>query len=399
VYQWDVIVIGCDEDVVPTVRRELNNNGATVESEFHDVAETLDALRFTKTKRRLLILQVNASEGLGQLGRLGDALHNWPVLVLMDAGGEDGIQLKSSFVSAMRMGALQIIGLPLRPEDFRTALDRITDQFVTSSTKGSQVIAVAGVTGGCGATSLAINLGQEFVHIWNKRCILVDLSLKLGVIASHLNLEPPHSLHDLLANMDQVDETLIRKVLFKIDENYELLPGPDRLVGTPAYTSSVVFRLLDLMKPLCDVILLDIPCTYDNLYFEVLAGADQIVLVGEPKVPSIRALKLVHEMVDRDESGETEHLVINRFDDKTGSLPTSLLVRILGVPRLQTIMQDVPAYGESVNRGCTLRLAAPHSHCLAEIGALAKVLLKGEAPAKTPAQRSSSSGRLVHTFA
>jgi pilus assembly protein CpaE len=398
VYQWDVILIGCDEDVVPHLRRELQNNAAVVESEFRDVAEALEVLRSTKSKRRLLILQVKAFEGLDQLGRLCAALRNWPVMVLMDAGGEVRIQLNSSYLSAIQMGASQIIGLPLRPEDFQIALDRVAVQSVASRAKESQVIAVAGVTGGCGATSLAINLGDEFVNICNKRCILVELSLKLGVIASHLNLEPTHSLHDLLSNMHQVDETLIRKVLFKIDENFELLPGPDRLVATGAYSSSDVLRLVDLMKPLCDVILLDLPCTYDNLYFEVLAGADQIVLVGEPKVPSIRALKLVHEMVDRDESSESEHLVINRFDDKS-SLPTSMLVRILGVTRLHTIMQDVPAYGESANRGCTLRVAAPLSHALAEIGALAKVLLEGEAPAKFRAQRSLPVGPLVNTFA
>ena len=131
----------------------------------------------------------------------------------------------------MRMGASQIVGLPLHAEDFKTALDRLAMQFVYSSTDHSKVIAVAGVTGGCGATSLAINLGQEISHLWNKRCILVDLSLKLGAVASHLNIEPPHSINDLLGDVGRVDETLIRNVLFKIAENYELLAGPDHLVA------------------------------------------------------------------------------------------------------------------------------------------------------------------------
>jgi pilus assembly protein CpaE len=301
VYQLDVILVGCHEDLVPHLRRELTNNIATIESEFRDVGETLEVLRSTKNKKRLLILHLNPFEGLEELRRLCHVLPNWPVMVLMETSAEDRVQLNSAFVSAMRMGASQIVGLPLHPDDFKTALDRLAMQFVHASTDHSKVIAIAGVTGGCGATSLAINLGQEISFLWNKKCILVDLSLKLGAIASHLNLEPPHSINDLLGDVRRVDETLIRRVLYRIAENYELLAGPDRLVATEGQSSTDVMRLIELMKPLCDVLLLDLPCTYDDFYFDLLAGASQIVLVGEQKVPSVRALKLVREMVGREQ--------------------------------------------------------------------------------------------------
>ena len=47
------------------------------------------------------------------------------------------------------------------------------------------------------------------------------------------------------------------------------------------------------------VALFDVPCTYDDMYFETLAIADQVVLVGEQKIPSIRTLKLVCEALTR----------------------------------------------------------------------------------------------------
>jgi Flp pilus assembly CpaE family ATPase len=103
-------------------------------------------------------------------------------------------------------------------------------------------------------------------------------------------------------------------------------------------------------------------------------------------------------MVGRDEASKTEHLVINRFDKNIGSLSTQLLTRILGVTKLQTIIQDVPAFNEAVNRGCTLRLAAPRSQALSDIGALAKLLLDGDASIKPPAKRFSLVGRLIHSF-
>ena len=378
-YQLNVILIGCHEDVVPHVRRELTSNRAKIESAFPDVGDTLEALGATRTKKRLLIVHLKPFEGMDELHRLSRALPNWPVMVLMEAGGEDRLQLNSAFLGAMRMGASQIVALPVHAEDFKTALDRLAMHFVYASTDQSNVIAVAGVTGGCGATSLAINLGQAISHLWNKRCVLVDLSLKLGAVAAHLNIEPPHSINDLLRDVKGVDETLIKKVLFKISEHFQLVAGPDHLVATPLYSSAEVLRVLELIKPFCDVVLLDLPCTYDAFYFDLLAEATQIVLVGEQKVPSIRALKLVREMVGRDQSPELEHLVINRFDKNAVSLSVPLLIRILGVKRLHTIAQDESSFSSASNRGCTLRLSSPCSQALAEIDALATRLVNPDA--------------------
>jgi pilus assembly protein CpaE len=396
VYPLDVILIGCGDDEAQGLRYELIDNAATVESEFRDVAQALEGLRLSKDKPRVLILRLKGIAGFGELNRICQALPHWPVMVLMELGGEDRIQLNSSFLNVTRMGASQIVGLPLHSRDFSTALDRIAEQSFSSSADRAQVFTVAGVTGGCGATSLAINLGQELVHIWNARCILIDLSLKLGVIASHLNIEPAHSMNDLLADIGRVDEALIRNALFRIKDNFELLPGPNRLTATQAHSSGDVLHLLDLLKPSCDVILLDLPCTYDDFYFEMIAGSDQVVLVGEPKVPSIRALKLVREMVGRDESCMTEHLVINRFDEKAGSLPHPLLARILGVQKLYTISQDISAFSDALNRGGTLRTSAPCSRALAEIDTLARQLMERDVTTKGRPRHGSLTRRHMH---
>ena len=93
-YPLDAILIGCGDDVAPRLRCELITNAATVESEFCDAAQALDVLRLSKGKRRVLILRLKSFTGLGELGRLCQALPDWPVMVLIELGGEDRIQLK-----------------------------------------------------------------------------------------------------------------------------------------------------------------------------------------------------------------------------------------------------------------------------------------------------------------
>ena len=106
-YPLDVILIGCHEDVVPHLRRELMNNAATIEAEFRD-AGTRGGLRSGKGKKRLLILHLKPFEGLDELHQLCHVLRGWPVMVVIETAEEDRTQLNSAFLSAMRMGASQI---------------------------------------------------------------------------------------------------------------------------------------------------------------------------------------------------------------------------------------------------------------------------------------------------
>ncbi len=397
-YPLDVILIGCDEDVVPQVRRELINHAQVIEAEFFDVGDTLTRFRPADSGKRLLIVQLKPDE-FEPLRQLRRFFPNWPVVVLLDSPGDDRSRLNAASLAALRMGVSQIVGLPFHPREFQTALDRIRTQFVRESLGNPKVIAVAGVTGGCGATSLAINLGQELAHLWHKRCILVNLSLKLGAVASHLNIEPADTIQDLLSDVRSLDESRVCKALVRIGDDYRLLAGPDRVVVGQEASAADVRGVLEHLKPSCDLILLDLSCTYDDFYFEMLAGADHIVLVGEQKVPSIRALKLVHDLVGRVDSARSDHLVINRFSNVAGSLSSRLLVQILGVPRLHTIARDESAFRDAGDRGCTLRSISPRCAALAEIDALARRLLPGEASVDSRSRDSSVVLGGAHAFA
>ena len=85
--------------------------------------------------------------------------------------------------------------------------------------------------------------------------------------------------------------------------------------------------------------MLDVPCTYNDLYFEVLANAGQVVLVCEQKVPSIRALKLVREALGRADADDSEFLVINRYDPKVQGFTVADLAKLLQVSSMASDRQ------------------------------------------------------------
>jgi pilus assembly protein CpaE len=212
----------------------------------------------------------------------------------------------------------------------------------------------------------------------------------MGAVATHLNLEPVHTILDLLRDVSRVDAILVQQALTKVTDNFQILAGPNEFVAPSAISSLDIAHVVDVLKQIAPVILLDIPCTYDNIYFDTLASAGQVVLIGEQKLPSIRALRMIHERLGR--ATGTEYLVINRFDAKNSGFAIDRLVRPLGVSKVYTVARDDAAMSAAVDGGYLLRRVAARSSALADVASLAKAILNLDSP--SPVKPLGLFGRL-----
>lgn len=160
-----------------------------------------------------------------------------------------------------------------------------------------------------------------------------------------------------------------------------------------------VFHVVEQARRLAEVILLDVPCNYGDMQFEVLARADHVVLVGEQTIPSVRALKLMIDSIraGRDETGLT--VVINRYDPELQGFTAQDLARLLRVPRLETVELD-SAVKMACNQGRPLRQISPRSSALRDVQRILIQLLGVDAPvvAAAPVAGSGLFARLVGAF-
>jgi pilus assembly protein CpaE len=374
----NVVLVGCTESIGTSVKRELLNRGATVEADFPDVRRAAEGLRHAEDTNRLFIVYLGASQSPDLVSQLSGRFVGQPILALLDGGTNP-----TAMLGAMRAGATQIVPLPLQPEDFGAALECIALQF-GSSASGATVLAVSGVAGGCGATTIAINLAYETACTYKLPCILVDLSLKMGMVATYLNVEPRHTTRDLLKNMERLDIHLVRGVLTNVAEDFDIVAGP-KAISSGTASAEDIRQIIDYAKQLTKVIVLDVPCTYDELYFHTLSFASQVVLIGEQKVPSMRALSLIRDTLDRVTNGLSQCLVMNRYDPKLLGFTSRDLERVLNVSPVRTIVND-PAVTTAVNNGRLLRLEAPRSQALSDITDLARCLVGGDGPAQPEKQ-------------
>jgi pilus assembly protein CpaE len=386
-FPFDVVLVGCSRDVRRQLLPELARASAQVQAEYQGVLAVQESVadRGTWEARSgrdqgplLFIIQPTRERGAKDIRLLTEARPGEPILALLEPGGG-----QAAVVAALREGANQVALLPLQPDDFHAALDGIARKNQASAA-GGQVIAVSGAAGGAGATTLAINLAFELACTQKTPCALADLSLNMGVLASYLDLEPQGTIQDLLHEGERLGSYQVRKALTPVAEGLHVLAGPHKAVVPGAASAEDVLRVVGALRRVTPCVILDVPCTYDDVHFQVLAQADHVVLVAQQSVPSARALKLILEALDGRGARGARTVLLNRYDPEAeGGLTSAALEGILGVAKIRTVAADWDSISRSQNSGRPLMHEAPRSPALRDIRALAASLVGREKTAPT----------------
>jgi pilus assembly protein CpaE len=392
--QHRIVLVGVDDSLQAALRQALQMRAGVVAAVSPDLSAAQTEALAHPSNVHLFIVHLSPGADLDRLGALTSVLPGQPVMALVPAGAE-----LARVVAIQRAGAAQIVPLPLQTDDFLRALDCIIGQFA-APVREAKVVAVCGVSGGAGATTLALNLGYELGQPSQRPggCLLVELARQMGTLAPYLNIEPTISTHDLLTDASRLTTHGIRQALTSVVPGLDVLVGPYLDIAPMPFTPRHVYQLVALCRRLAATVVLDVPCAFDDLQFETLALADQVVLVGVQTVSSMRTLKMVRDTLEREEGIRSQTLVINRYEPSLQGFTADELAKFLQTPQVLTVANDYASVMAAVHHGKPLRLAVPHSRALADIHTLAEALLDGDfgpslaetARSSRPSQRAAS---------
>jgi pilus assembly protein CpaE len=389
-YPLHVILAGIEPPLLSRVRSEFSHTGAEIESEFPSVGAMLECLRRSKERARLLVLQLSDECDDDAVGRLSEYFAGWPILTLLP-----GVVSLEDIQRVYRAGARQVVQLPLDHDDFHQALKTIELQ-VDRKTSGRQVFAVAGVTGGCGATTLAINLAYEIAQQHERATVLAELTLHVGALAAMLDVHPQITLPYLLREIHRVDDLLIEKALVPYEERLKILAGADQVDPVPDVDFPRISRIVDGLKKSADLTILDVPGTFSDADCGVLYSADNVILVGVQNVTSIRSLKFFCERFPVERLNHSLWVAINRYNPQLRGYSCPELKDLLGTPNLLTIANDYRAASRAMNQGQPLRKAAPGTPILQDLDSLIHALLGHDK--KQTGNRKGLFHRVAHAF-
>ncbi|MBA2263358.1 MAG: hypothetical protein H0W98_03930 [Chloroflexi bacterium] len=274
---------------------------------------------------------------------------------------------------------------------------------VASST-GGELVAFFSPKGGVGTTTLAVNtavllagggapatsagLASNNGAIPASRVLLVDMDLQFGQVATHLNLTPRYDLAGL-AGDDQAlsDPELARSHLTTHSSGLVVLAAPARPEGDFQVGLEPLQRIIELMRPSFDHIIVDLGSRLDPRSLWLLEQADAHIFVLFPEIAALRAMSLLMNFMTETTAphGRT-HLVVNHLFPK----------ELLKTRDVENLLRAKPAaevpYTEvdmirSVNEGVPLVIAHPATPAAAALRRVAQAVIGIEHHAPSPRKR------------
>jgi pilus assembly protein CpaE len=280
--------------------------------------------------------------------------------ILAISGHQEG----SLILQAVRNGAKEFLTSPLKLEEFLAALERIRQTVNKNSGDGtvrsSQVISVAGVSGGIGCTSLAINLGCCFAQQPGRSVAIIDLDLALGDADVWLDIIPDYTIQDVADNINRLDYALLKRSLTKHDCGAFLLPRPVEMEDHPPIGPDELRRVISLLKATFTHLVIDLSKTFTPLDQAAMELSDVILIVTQLDLPSLRnAVRLIQYFKRRPGLYDKVKVVVNRMGLDENAISLNKALETLGREIFATIPNDYATMVEARNNGVPLITQAP----------------------------------------
>ncbi|ADG66638.1 response regulator receiver [Planctopirus limnophila DSM 3776] len=334
-----------------------------------------DVIMQTQPNIALIALDSNPQKGLDLVSRISTELPTTQVLVI--SSSTEG----SLILQAMRNGAREFLNAPLKLDDFLAAIDRIQQAGGVRTSEGtvrsSQVIAVAGVSGGIGCTSLAVNLGCALASQPSASVAIIDLDLALGDADVWLDIIPDYTIQDVADNISRLDYALLKRSLTKHECGAFLLPRPVQLDDRISISPEVLRRVIALLKATFTHLVVDISKSYGPSDLAALEVADMILLTTQLDLPSLRnTVRLLQFFSNHEGLSEKTRIVVNRIGLEDSQISLTKALETLGREVFAQIPNDYAVMVEARNNGVPLIIQSPKSRLTKSFIQLAQQLIE-----------------------
>lgn len=187
-----------------------------------------------------------------------------------------------------------------------------------------RTVSVINQKGGCGKTTIAINLAAAFGAM-KKKVLLIDMDpqahASLGFDVTHHDVQ--HTTYDLLTN----PRTRVSDSKFTIDDYIDIIPSApilsaveQELSGKPGRETRLGAKLARIGDEY-DYIIVDSPPNVGLLTFNALMASSEVIIPVDPSYFSLQGLTRLRDTLDLLEN-ETKHkilvhILVNNIEKRT----------------------------------------------------------------------------------
>jgi len=154
-----------------------------------------------------------------------------------------------------------------------------------------RVVAVTGVKGGVGASTVAHNVAWSISRIFDIATVIADLDLPYGTAGLDFNQDPPQGIAEAVFAPDRLDPNLVDRLLSKCTEKLSILAAPATLERPYDFAETAFDGLFDILRATVPIVVLDVPHGWTAWSRRALIGADEVIVVASPDLANLRNAK------------------------------------------------------------------------------------------------------------
>ena len=296
----------------------------------------------------------------------------------------------ASLHSLLRNGADEFVPYPLPEGELAQAIERIrapeipvvTQQAAPILQSGSQkngaVLAVHGLAGGTGATTLAVNLAWELATVagdTSPSVCLLDFDLQFGAVSTFLDLPRRDVVYEMLSDTESMDEESFAQSLLTYQDKMEVLTAPADMLPLDLISPEDIGRVIAMARSHFDYVVIDMPSTLVQWSETVLQEAHVYFATLELDMRSAQnTLRFKRALQSEELPVEKRRYAVNRapkFTDLSGKTRIKRMSENLDI----SIELQLPDGGKPVSQGgdhgLPLAMTAPKNPLRKEIAKLA----------------------------
>ncbi|WP_407520047.1 AAA family ATPase [Methylobacterium oryzisoli] len=256
----------------------------------------------------VLVLELHGGRGnpLSQLDALAEVCDPGTKVVVV--GHVNDVLLYRDFI---RRGVSEYLIAPIDPVAMITA---VSDLYAEPGAEPvGRTVAVVGVKGGVGASTLAHNLAWSVARDHATSTVIADLDIAFGTAGLNFNQDPPQGVAEAVFAPERIDANFVDRLLSKCTDNLSLLAAPATLDRTADFGESAFDGVIDILRATVPCIVLDVPHVWTAWNRRLLIGADEIVVVAVPELASLRNARNLFDLLRQTRPNDrAPRLVLNQ---------------------------------------------------------------------------------------
>ncbi len=364
--------------VACTISRDVQNFDLLIEDMETILGEGWGDLGFDEA---LAFLNQKEAEGLEFVAMAIDAIDE-PDLALLGgiiSGAKDrGIKVvliaedvtPASLHQLLRQGADEFVPYPLPEGELAAAVERMrnppapvpqvgagagNDGVKLSGGGDGVLIAVQGLAGGVGTTTMAVNLAYELATCRDEnapKVCLIDFGLQFGTVATYLDLPRREAVLELLSDIETMDGDSFGQALVSYEDKLQVFTSPSDILPLDMIGPTEVQAILDVARDHFDYVIVDMPSTIVQWTETVLTEAQvYFAMVSLDMRSAQNTMRLKRALQAEDLPYDKLRYVLNhapKFTDLQGKGRVKRMADGLGI----TLDLQLPDGGKPVAQAC-----------------------------------------------